>query len=115
MEHAQVSKVAQAMFLKGAGRKAVIDFLAENGVTGNEAETMATEAYKAVKPLREAALKEKHAEPKPVGGGGIGSIAIGAILIIGGLIATMSTDRIWYGAMIVGAIALFKGIADYIK
>lgn len=47
-----------------------------------------------------------HASSGPNGG----AIALGLVIFIVGLAATMVTDRIWYGAMIVGVVMAFRGM-----
>jgi hypothetical protein len=47
-----------------------------------------------------------HASSGPNGG----AIALGLVIFIVGLAATMATDRIWYGAMIVGVVMAFRGM-----
>ncbi|MEL6660423.1 MAG: hypothetical protein AAFY48_12970 [Bacteroidota bacterium] len=42
-------------------------------------------------------------------GGGAGSIAFGLILIVGGVVATMASNSIWYGAVIYGIYLVAKG------
>jgi len=111
IENAELHNAASNMFLKGAGRKDVIDFLAQNGVETQAAETMATSAYLAVKDQLKAIVDKQLGEQATGGGStGILSILIGIVLIAGGTIATMSTDSIFYGAIGVGVITLFQGL-----
>ena len=42
-------------------------------------------------------------------GGGAGSIALGLVLIVGGVVATMASNSIWYGAVIYGIYLVAKG------
>lgn len=109
MEQQQTIEAAQQMFLHGSGRKDVIDFLLTNGINQEEVETTATNAYLAVKDQRKEMMQEA-TEKKPVGGGGSPSIIIGAVILIAGIVATMTTDRFWYGAMILGVITIIGGI-----
>lgn len=108
------------MFLQGAGRKVVMDFLTANGMSDAESSSTATEAYKSVRQTiqeMKAAAGMENANPgeraqAQSSGDGIGAILIGILLIIGGVVATMSTDSIWYGAILVGAVSLIKGFAQ---
>ncbi|MEM6965965.1 MAG: hypothetical protein AAF573_14455 [Bacteroidota bacterium] len=109
MEQQQTIQAAQQMFLHGSGRKDVIDFLIANGINQEEVETTATNAYLAVKDQRKEMIKEA-TEEKPAGGGGTPSIILGSVFLIGGIVATMTTDSIWYGAMIVGVVTIIGGI-----
>lgn len=108
MDEKQLSQTAQLMFLQNSRRKDVIDFLAANNVVGDAAETMATEAYLAIKDQRQAMLKTKEEQVEK---GGVGSIILGAILMIGGISASMNSDTLWYGAILGGFIIIIKGLA----
>lgn len=108
MSENQNFQIAQLMFLQGSGRKDVIDSLRKNGVAEERLEGMATEAYLSIKDQRQNMIEETYEEES---GGGAGSIILGAVFLIGGVAATMGTDRIWYGAMIVGALMVFRGLA----
>ena len=111
----QVFQMAQKMFLADKGRKEVLDFLETQGVTGEEAEKMATDAFKSIRDQRRAIIEQQggtSAASESKGSAGIGSILFGLVLIIGGIVATMSSDSIWYGAILVGVITLIQGIAQ---
>ncbi len=114
MENTELQKLASLMFLRGAGRKDVIDFLAENGVEAAATEKMATDAYMAVKEQRKEIVEEQVGAQAATGGGsgGVISIVIGLVLMIGGIAATMASDSIFYGAIGVGAITFFQGLAS---
>ena len=113
MEENQIFEQAQQMFLNGAGRKAVMDFIEENGIAENESGSIASKAYQSVKEQINQKRLQESAKLKEEGRrSGIGSIGIGALLLVGGIIATMATNRVWYGAMAVGAISLVKGIVQ---
>jgi len=103
------------MFLHESGRKEVIDFMMANGMDEAKAESTATEAFLSIRNQRRTmALNAEEATYESGGensGAGIGSIVIGIILIIIGIGASMGTDRIFYGAVLVGAITLIQGIA----
>ena len=45
MDENQLFQAAKLLFLQNHGRKKVIEFLNENGITGEKAETMTTQAY----------------------------------------------------------------------
>jgi len=64
---------------------------------------MATDAYKAVKEERREMIQEDVGEEKK---GGKTNIIIGALILFAGIIATMTTTSIWYGAMIVGVVKM---------
>ena len=49
MNENQLFDAAKLMFLHNSGRKDVIDYLNQNGITDEKAETMATNAFLAVK------------------------------------------------------------------
>lgn len=112
MENTDLRKAASLMFLQGAGRKDVIDFLNENGVGEEDAEKMATSSYMAVKDQRKAIVEQQLGTQAQASGGsgGIVSILIGILLIGGGIAASMGTDRFFYGAILVGVITLFQGL-----
>ena len=111
MDEKQVLETAQLMFLQNKGRKEVIDFIESNGIVGEAAQTMATNAFLAIKDQRREMMEELQDADESGGGGGMGSIVMGAIFLIGGVVATMSTDSIWYGAIGVGIISIISGIA----
>lgn len=111
MDENQVFEQAKQMFLTNKGRKEVIEFMEANGIPSDKANTMATEAYQAIREKRMEAVKAIEQEETGGEGGGMKSIVIGALIFGAGLIATMATDRIWYGAMAVGAISVLTGIA----
>ena len=110
MNEPQIKEAAQIMFLKGSGRKDVINFLAQNGIAEERVETMATEAYLAIKDQRMQMIEAADEDVQGGGGGGV-TIALGALLLVGGIVATMATNRIWYGAMIIGVVMIFKGLS----
>ena len=118
MDKDHIFQHAQLMFLNGAGRKAVMEYLTENGVPEAETGTMATEAYKAVREEIQQKKLESGQENANIGedlenqkdGDGMGAITFGALALIAGIIATTHTDRIWYGAIMVGAISLISGL-----
>jgi len=103
MNENQLLETAQSMFLNNSGWKEVIQFFNENGINGDQAETMATDAYKAVKEERREMIQEDVGEEKK---GGKTNIIIGALILFAGIIATMTTTSIWYGAMIVGVVKM---------
>ena len=76
---------------------------------------MATDAFISIKEHRRAMQGEVEEAQGGGSGGGIGSILLGLVFLIGGIVATMSTDSIWYGAIIVGIITLFTGIAKAVN
>lgn len=110
MTENQISEQAQSMFLQNKTRREVITFLASKGIIDDKAESMATEAYKAIRAQREELVGQynevKSDEPR----GGTGAILIGILLMVGGVIATMASDRIWYGLIGVGFFSLCKGL-----
>ena len=111
MNEDQLMQTAHTMFFAGKGRKEVIDFFTENGVEDATAEAQATKAYLAVKPALQAATAAEEPEEE----GGMGGILLGALLLVGGLVATKATDRIRYGAMGVGVITIFSSMAKKMK
>ncbi len=115
MDEKQVFAQAQQMFLADRGRKDVIDFMIANGIDEERSEVMATEAFKSIRDQRRAMVEEQggaaYGDEGGSSGGGIGSVILGLVFLIGGVVATMSSDSIWYGAIIVGVITLFSGIA----
>jgi positive regulator of sigma E activity len=107
MNENQLLESSKLMFLQNSGRKDEIDFLTQNGILEEKAEIMATDAYRAIKDQRKEMIQEVEVEEKKSVGK---SVIIGFLILIAGIIATMVTDRIWYGAMIVGVIAIAKGV-----
>lgn len=122
MNQEQIFNQAVQMFLHGKRRGEVVKFLNQNNIQGQEANDMATKAYLAVKDQRQQMIDEmpdyandslsdydiqKGQKGK---GGGMAGIGLGALFLIGGLIATMTTDRIWYGAILVGIVSLVSGL-----
>ena len=109
MNETQIQQAAQTMFLNGSGRKDVINFLTQNGISEDRVDDMATNAYLAIKDQRMQMIETADGDTAG-SGNGTTSIAIGALLLVGGIVATMASNRIWYGAMIIGAVMIFKGI-----
>ena len=109
MNERQIIETAQSMFLKNSGRKEVVDFLANNNIIGEQAETIATDAYMSIKGQRQAIIKTSDSKEAS---SGLGSIIFGGILMIGGIVASMNSDTLWYGAIFVGLITLVKGFAS---
>lgn len=115
MEKTQLMETAQLLFLQGSGRKTVIELFTNNGFASEEANTMATEAYRAVKDERMAQVETTHEDEATSGGSSIGSLLLGLVIMGGGIIATMTTDRIWYGAIFVGFITIISGLVKSFK
>ncbi len=116
MNEEQVFQTAQGMFLKGSGRKQVIQFLESNGVAQGQSNDFATKAYQSVKEERKAIIAEATADsddPFEVeeGQGGMGSVVLGGLIAGAGIVATMSSDTVWYGAILVGGFMVIKGLA----
>ena len=111
MEEKQVFEAAKIMFLQNRGRKEVLDFLGTNGIENTRSETMATEAFLAIKEQRREMIAEANPDldEQPIGGGGMASVGIGAFIMIGGIVASASTDRLFYGAILVGLITMIGG------
>lgn len=109
MNEQQINETIQLMFLQNSGRKDVIDFLAANNIEGEKAETMATNAYLAIKDQRQAMIETQEVQREK---GGIGTIIFGAVIMIAGIVASMNSDTLWYGAIIVGFITVIQGIVS---
>lgn len=109
MNEKQISETAQLMFLQNSGRKDVIDFLATNNIIGEQAETIATNAYLAIKDQRHAMIETQEVQKAK---GGMGTIIFGAVIMIAGIVASMNSDTLWYGAILVGLITVIQGIAS---
>ncbi|MFK7771742.1 MAG: hypothetical protein AB8F94_06370 [Saprospiraceae bacterium] len=101
----------QLMFLRNSGRKDVIDFLATNNVEGEQAEAMATNAYLAIKDQRQSMIETHEVQKEK---GGLGSIIFGAVIMTAGIVASMNSDTLWYGAILVGLITVIQGLASRI-
>lgn len=115
MNEEQVFQTAQEMFLKGSGRKQVIQFLETNGIAQDQSNDFATKAYQSVKDERKAIIAEATADsddPFEVDGekDGMGSVVLGGIIAGAGVVATMSSDTVWYGAILVGGFMVIKGL-----
>jgi len=112
MDEKQVFEAAKIMFLQNKGRKEVLDFLGANGIEETRTESMATEAFLAIKEQRREMMAEANPDmdEKPIGGGGMGSVLIGGLIMFGGIAATMSSDRIFYGAILVGLVTMIGGL-----
>lgn len=102
MEKADLIKSASEMFLRGAQRKAVIEFLNKNGIDGEEAETSATEAFSLVKSQRKEA---RHTA-------GQSKMAFGALLFFGGIGLSMFTNNVFYGAIFIGIVTMGAGYSE---
>lgn len=102
-----ITEQAKTMFLNNSGRKEVIAFLLKNGVSEQDVEKVATDAFLAIKEQRKELLEEKEVEVKKAMSK---SLIIGGIVLLGGIIATMTTNRIWYGAIGIGLIMMVNGV-----
>ena len=103
----QVIATAKAMFLNGSGRGDVMDFLLENGVPADEVNEVAAAAYAEIKDERQQQISlNEEVQSKETSKG----VFFGVVLLVGGIIASYFTGRIWYGAMIVGGIMIVKGL-----
>ena len=105
----QVFEKAKMMFLQDKGRKEVMDYMYAYGISDARSETLATEAFLAFKDQRRQMIAEANPEEEPMGGGGMGSVVIGALIMIGGIVATMSSNSIFYGAILVGLFTMISG------
>ena len=123
MDHNEMMNHARKMFLANKGRRDVITFFQLQGVPQFEAESMATEAYKSIREVRQAMIEEaqnnsggnNYAQPTSSSGsngGAIISIVLGLIICGGGLAASMGTNTIFYGAVLVGGGMFLKGIIE---
>ena len=109
MNEKQITETAQLMFLQNSGRKDVIDFLAANNIVGEQAETIATNAYLAIKEQRHEMIETQEDQKAK---GGIGTIIFGAVIMVAGIVASMNSDTLWYGAILVGLVTVIQGIAS---
>ncbi len=107
MNENEIIKTAQMMFLQNKGRKEVIDFLLDNGIDKDSVDSIATDAFKAIQDERKKMMEEQETEVSKEMNK---SLIIGVLFLIGGIIATLTTDRIWYGAMGVGVITMINGM-----
>ncbi|MCB0632166.1 MAG: hypothetical protein R2824_20000 [Saprospiraceae bacterium] len=118
MEKDQQFATVQQMFLNGSRRKEIIDYLESQGLSGDAANQLANDAYKSVKDQRRAIIDAQHSDEGEFAGmndsndkSGGGRIGLGVLFLVGGIVATMVTDRIWYGLMIIGGAMIITGIA----
>lgn len=112
MSTSQAFKEAQALFLNGHGRKAVIEFLHEQDITGEEAENIATQAYQSI----QGDLDEKAAaEEDKAFGGPWGKMAIGVLAL--GIVAfgIVKLDRLLPIVLLIGLIFLGDGVWRLVK
>lgn len=107
MPENQLIENAKSMFLNDSGRKDVIDYLTQNGISDDEANTVATNAYLAIKDQRKELMEEKDQEIKNEMNK---FLVIGILVIVGSIIAALATGRIWIGAIIAGIIMIIKGV-----
>lgn len=89
---------ADLMVNEGYDSDETINALMEKGVDYNTATDM-------VHQLNEVITKEKSGEAGA-------DIVLGLVFAIGGLILSLNTNYIFYGAVIYGAFRFFKGIAN---
>jgi len=116
MSNHKLFEDAKRMFINNASRGEVMQYLEEQGIPANESGQLATNAYTAIRDMREQMMSGGSGggggSTQSSGGGGInGALIIGILLLVGGIVATMASNTIWYGAMIVGVISIFKGLA----
>ena len=112
MEKDKVLEMASFMFLQGAGRKQVIEFFAEHGISGDEAETAATDAYLKIKDQRKELLEAtEQANKKQARNEGMKEIGIGILMILGSGAVLLATGRLFYIVLVMGFISLIVGLA----
>jgi len=127
MDYMQMMDEARKMFLANKGRRDVIVFFQKHGVEESEAELMATDAYKSIRQIRQSMMEQAenqgrrsngigaHAPANSDSGSNVGaiiSIILGAVICLGGLAASMGTNTIFYGAVLVGGMMFLRGIVD---
>lgn len=106
-----VLAAAKDMFYKNGKRKGIIEFINSKGIFGEEAEQLATAAYKGVKSRIHQAVEIKEHKSH---GGPLGKIAIGVFAIGIGIFGVFALERIFYiiflfgfGFIGTGVIGLF--------
>jgi len=90
-------------------------YLEDNGTPASQSGQVATNAYTAIRDLREQMMNQNsgRSQSSSSGGGGSsfgGGAILGVVFLVGGIAASAATDRVFYGAMIVGVIMIFKGL-----
>ncbi len=115
MSNHKLFEDAKRMFINNSSRGEVMQYLEEQGIPADQSGQLATNAYTAIRDMRENMMNGGGgggSSSQSSGGGGIGGgVILGALFLIGGIVASAASNRIWYGAMIVGVIMIFKGLA----
>ena len=116
MKNTNIIHQASKMFLLGSSRKEVITFLENQGIAKNQTDEIATKAYIAVKAKRKALISAIEAQRKPSvrvnNGAGVLRALLGAGIAGAGIMATMNSNSIWYGAIFVGILMFFQGLME---
>ncbi|PHN01675.1 hypothetical protein CRP01_35595 [Flavilitoribacter nigricans DSM 23189 = NBRC 102662] len=102
----QVLETAKSMFLQDSRRKEVLDFMTQNGLSGTEAEIMASNAYQAIKDERQALIQEQKKEEKK---SGWNRIILGALIVLVSVIVLFATGKFYYFIAIGGIVLIVQG------
>ncbi|MEM8527812.1 MAG: hypothetical protein AAGG68_24435 [Bacteroidota bacterium] len=96
MDNNQLFEAAKAMFLQGRTKADITDVLITNGIPKEEANTMATNAYLAVRDQYVANQERLQASQAEEGGSGVPSWAIYiGILVLINLLSAMFNWGFW--------------------
>ena len=99
---------AKIMFLNNAGRKEVLAYFESNDLAGEEAETLATDAFKSIRDERRKTLEQN--TKKENRGSGLSSLLFGVgIVVVTGAIAYV-TDYLFYVAFLIGFFMIIRGL-----
>lgn len=107
METKEIFEEAKMLFYKNKDRGDVIDFINSKGILGEEANQLATKAYKSIKPEMD---KELEIEEHKSLGGPFGKIAIGILAIGIGVFGVIALETIFYIVFLIGIVLIGSGI-----
>ena len=110
MENEKIIEQAKELFFKNRGRKEVIDFINSKGIEGQQAEDLATQAYKSVK---EKINHHHEVEEHNSLGGPWGKIGIGLFAIAIGFFGVFALERIFYIIFLIGFGLIGTGVIGF--
>lgn len=112
MRKDEILENTYALFLRNRGRKEAIEFLNSQGIEGEEAEEMATQAYKLAKQDIDQVIEiEEHQAL----GGPIGKIGVGLFALGIGVFGVIALERIFFIVFIIGFALIGTGIFGFFR
>jgi len=114
LDENQILQLSQKMYLEGAGRKDVMEFMESNGMASEKIDQAATDSYLAVRDERKKIVAAEQKIAKSEGRkSGMLTMAGGAAIMVITVGILLSTGRLFYVALIIGFLTFMKGVASF--